>query len=458
MPKPIKAAPKDDEVYAKTPHKSALTIFKQPSTQPQQFSSLETKQTTPPERSFYHAKQSRYDDSPRLHIKNLMPEYSVVNSPSSIPLSLYIHIPWCVRKCPYCDFNSHVSGGPIPERAYVDALIEDLIHEAARTLPRPLSSIFFGGGTPSLFSAAAIGQILNAVQSHLELAPDIEITLEANPGTTEHMDFSALRETGVNRLSLGVQSFNNEHLHQLGRIHSSSDAQNAFEKARAAGFNNINIDLMHGLPQQTTEQALNDLRLATALNPEHLSWYQLTIEPNTVFFNQPPTLPVEDELSDIQDAGELWLAQNGYQQYEVSAYARPNRRAQHNLNYWQFGDYIGIGAGAHGKITHANGRIERYRKTRLPTDYLNPNKTKTAGTERVDAERLPLEFLMNALRLPEGVSYAIFEARTGLSRQQIQSDVEKLQAQELMQSSATQLATTALGFRFLNSVLNTFSV
>jgi oxygen-independent coproporphyrinogen-3 oxidase len=386
-----------------------------------------------------------------------MPEYSVVSSPLSIPLSLYIHIPWCVRKCPYCDFNSHVSSDKIPEAAYVDALLEDLKLEAERTSKRPLTSIFFGGGTPSLFSAAAIERILKGVQAHLEFAPDIEITLEANPGTTEHMDFAALKATGVNRLSLGVQSFNNEHLQQLGRIHSSNDAQTAFKKARAAGFNNINIDLMHGLPQQTTAQALNDLRIATALNPEHLSWYQLTIEPNTIFFNQPPALPVDDELSDIQDAGELWLAQNGYQQYEVSAYAQPNRRAQHNLNYWQFGDYIGVGAGAHGKITHANGYIERYRKTRLPADYLNPNKTKTVGTERVEAERLPLEFLMNALRLPEGVSYDTFEARTGLLREQLKTNIEALQAQELLITNPTQLATTALGFRFLNTVLQKFS-
>ena len=386
-----------------------------------------------------------------------MPAYSLISSPLNIPLSLYIHIPWCVRKCPYCDFNSHVSGDNIPESAYVDALIEDLSHEAARTLQRPLTSIFFGGGTPSLFSAVAIARILKAVQTQLAFAPEIEITLEANPGTTEHMDFTALRATGVNRLSLGVQSFNDQHLQQLGRIHSSNDAQNAFEKARIAGFNNINIDLMHGLPQQTTEQALEDLSIATALNPEHLSWYQLTIEPNTVFFNQPPALPLEDELSDIQDAGEQWLAQYGYQQYEISAYARTNHRAQHNLDYWQFGDYIGIGAGAHGKITHANGDIERYRKTRLPADYLNPNKTKTAGTERVEAERLPLEFLMNALRLPEGVSYDIFEARTGLAREQLKKNVEALQAQDLLIPSTTQLATTALGFRFLNTVLNSFS-
>ncbi|MDZ7924882.1 MAG: radical SAM family heme chaperone HemW [Marinagarivorans sp.] len=386
-----------------------------------------------------------------------MPAYSLAISPLSIPLSLYIHIPWCVRKCPYCDFNSHVSRDKIPEAAYVDALIKDLIHEAARTQKRPLTSIFFGGGTPSLFSAAAIARILTAVQTELSFSPNIEITLEANPGTTEYMDFTVLRATGVNRLSLGVQSFNDQHLQQLGRIHSSNDAKNAFQKARTAGFNNINIDLMHGLPQQTTEQALDDLSIATALNPEHLSWYQLTIEPNTVFFNQPPALPLDDELSDIQDAGEQWLSQNGYQQYEVSAYARNNRRAQHNLNYWQFGDYIGIGAGAHGKITHTNGHIERYRKTRLPADYLNPNKNKTAGTERVEAERLPLEFLMNALRLPEGVSYDIFEARTGLAREQLKNNVEALQAQHLLTPSTTQLATTALGFRFLNTVLNNFS-
>ena len=374
---------------------------------------------------------------------------------NDIPLSLYVHIPWCVKKCPYCDFNSHTSEAPIPEQQYTDRLIEDLTVDIENYPARPLASIFFGGGTPSLFSPEAIGRIIAAAQQLIGFTNDIEITLEANPGTTEYTDFSALRQAGVNRLSIGVQSFNGEHLQALGRIHTEDEALSAYSKARAAGFNNINLDLMHGLPNQTETEALQDLTTAIALKPEHISWYQLTIEPNTIFYNSPPALPCEDTLSDIQDQGEALLATHGYQQYEVSAYAKNNQRAKHNINYWQFGDYLGIGAGAHGKITHSDGRIERYRKTRLPADYLNTNKVKTVGQSTVTPDRLPLEFMMNALRLPDGVPTALFEQRTQLPITSVLPQLQQLQAEGLV-SIDDYLRPTALGFRFLNTVLSRF--
>lgn len=374
---------------------------------------------------------------------------------NDIPLSLYVHIPWCVKKCPYCDFNSHTSEAPIPEQQYTDRLIEDLTVDIENYPARPLASIFFGGGTPSLFSPEAIGRIIAAAQQLIGFTNDIEITLEANPGTTEYTDFSALRKAGVNRLSIGVQSFNGEHLQALGRIHTEDEALSAYSKARAAGFNNINLDLMHGLPNQTETEALQDLTTAIALKPEHISWYQLTIEPNTIFYNSPPALPCEDTLSDIQDQGEALLANHGYQQYEVSAYAKNNQRAKHNINYWQFGDYLGIGAGAHGKITHSDGRIERYRKTRLPADYLNTNKVKTVGQSTVTQDRLPLEFMMNALRLPDGVPTALFEQRTQLPITSVLPQLQQLQAEGLV-SIDDYLRPTALGFRFLNTVLSRF--
>ena len=375
---------------------------------------------------------------------------------NAIPLSLYVHIPWCVRKCPYCDFNSHASPAQIPEREYVAAVVEDLQQDAQKFRTQPLTSLFFGGGTPSLFSADAIEAIITAAQNLIGFASNIEITLEANPGTAEYTDFRALRCAGVNRLSLGVQSFNSTHLQTLGRIHSNQEAISAFHKARAAGFNNINLDLMHGLPNQTTQEAIEDLSTATQLNPEHLSWYQLTIEPNTVFYNQPPALPNDDALSDIQDEGESWLFAHGYKQYEVSAYARQQAYAQHNMNYWQFGDYLGIGAGAHGKITQPNGAIIRYRKTRLPADYLNPKKQKTAAQSTLEPERLPLEFMLNALRLPNGVPCALIGQRTRLSVNTITPIINSLVNQGLLQDNPLQLATTPLGFRFLNTVLNAF--
>lgn len=369
------------------------------------------------------------------------------------PIALYIHIPWCVRKCPYCDFNSHAAGDALPERAYVEALIADLQTDLHLVQGRALTSIFFGGGTPSLFSARAIGDILTAVADHIEFSPAIEITLEANPGTFEQQKFHGYRSVGVNRLSLGVQSFDDGHLRRLGRIHRGDDAATAAGALRAAGFDNFNLDLMHGLPHQTPEQALADIAQAIALAPSHISWYQLTIEPNTVFYRDPPPLPPEDTLDTIQTMGQAALAAAGYAQYEVSAYARGGREAIHNRNYWEFGDYLGIGAGAHGKITLSRaGQIVRTRKTRRPQDYLaraNP----AAPSTPVASEERTLEFLFNALRLHRGVPRTYFQDRTGLSADTLEPRWGQLVARGLLDPDPSRLATTPFGYRFLNDVL-----
>lgn len=373
------------------------------------------------------------------------------------PLSLYLHIPWCVRKCPYCDFNSHKAGSSLPEAAYVAAVLEDLQQSLPLVQGRPLQSIFLGGGTPSLFSPDAIAALLNAAERHIGFAGDIEITMEANPGTFEQEKFRGFRAAGVNRLSIGIQSFSDLHLQQLGRIHGGSEARAAVAMARTAGFDNINLDLMHGLPQQTPVDAEQDLRTAIELGPEHLSWYQLTIEPNTEFYSRPPALPEDDALADIQQAGEELLASHGYRQYEVSAYARDGRRSRHNLNYWEFGDYLGLGAGAHGKITEpGQQRIVRANKTRLPDHYLDPARPFTAQQHSIASEDLPLEFMMNALRLVDGVDSRYFSARTGLPMEAISAPLQQLRAKGLLQDSAERLATTALGQRYLNLVLETF--
>jgi putative oxygen-independent coproporphyrinogen III oxidase len=373
------------------------------------------------------------------------------------PLSLYVHIPWCVRKCPYCDFNSHERGQTLPEQDYVEALKRDMTDDLALAQDRPLQSIFFGGGTPSLFSGKAIGAIIDTAERLFGFAPDIEITLEANPGTAEHGNFRDLYNAGVNRLSLGIQSFDDQHLHKLGRIHGREEALRAFGYARDAGFDNINLDLMHGLPDQSLTQAMADLNQAFELGPQHISWYQLTIEPNTVFYNRPPQLPVDDILADIQDAGHAQLADHGYGQYEVSAYARRDRQSRHNRNYWEFGDYLAAGAGAHGKITrNAPDDIVRYRKTRLPNDYLNINRPFTAGSDQVPMDNLPLEFLMNALRLNSGFSQTLFEARTGLKFDTIAAPVTDLANDGLLDLKEGHVRTTELGRRFLNEILGRF--
>ncbi|PCJ35395.1 MAG: YggW family oxidoreductase [Cellvibrionales bacterium] len=380
------------------------------------------------------------------------------------PLSLYVHIPWCVRKCPYCDFNSHTNNGEaLPEKDYVDALLEDLAAEASaeQVQGRQLVSIFFGGGTPSLFSAAAISRILHDAEQLIDFSPTIEITLEANPGTVEQQKFRGFREAGINRLSIGIQSFNDAHLKRLGRIHNGTEALSAIDIARQAGFDNINLDLMHGLPEQTPEQAIADLQQAIDLQPEHLSWYQLTIEPNTAFHSQPPLLPVENTLENIQRSGHALLDSAGFSAYEISAYARPQRQSQHNCNYWQFGDYLGIGAGAHGKITDINKQqIIRTRKTRQPADYLSrltQNKSYLADQFSLDETELPLEFLMNALRLKQGVPAHLFAERTGLPLKRIEAHWLALETKKLVEPySAGRLSCTALGHRFLDSVLAEF--
>jgi putative oxygen-independent coproporphyrinogen III oxidase len=380
----------------------------------------------------------------------------MIPMPELPPLALYIHIPWCVRKCPYCDFNSHAAGPDIPEDAYVSALLDDVDRELPGVLGRPLTSIFFGGGTPSLFSAAALGRLLDGLRARLPMAVDVEITLEANPGTFEQDKFIAYRQLGINRLSIGVQSFQADKLEALGRIHSGDEALRAAEMARRAGFDNFNLDLMHGLPNQHQEEALDDLRQAIALAPTHLSWYQLTLEPNTVFWNQPPQLPEDDILWDIQEAGQALLASAGFAQYEVSAYARPGRAARHNLNYWSFGDFIGIGAGAHGKLTAADGIVRRTWKTRLPKDYLNLAKPFMAGEKVLTPDELPFEFLMNALRLTEGVPAALFTARTGLPLSALAESRALAEQKGLLLADPARLAATARGQLFLNDLLQLF--
>lgn len=385
------------------------------------------------------------------------------------PLALYIHIPWCIRKCPYCDFNSHQANDDIPEQEYVAALRSDLQQDAALAQGRKLTSIFFGGGTPSILSAAAIAQILIDAEHIIGFEPDIEITLEANPGTFEQEKFRGFRTAGVNRLSIGIQSFNDVQLKALGRVHGRDEALRAIAVARMAGFDNINLDLMHGLPQQSLEDAQADLAQAIALAPEHISWYQLTIEQNTHFYSAPPVLPEEEILADIQDAGLAQLAAAGYEQYEVSAYARDKKCARHNINYWQFGDYLGIGAGAHGKITLlAQQQIIRLWKTRLPKHYLAGEHKITAhvgshqnsyagGGEVLTVEALPLEFLMNGLRLNEGVPARYFSERTGLSLNALQPQWQQLEQQKLVEIAADNLRTTNLGRRFLNRVLQVYT-
>jgi oxygen-independent coproporphyrinogen-3 oxidase len=373
------------------------------------------------------------------------------------PLSLYIHIPWCVRKCPYCDFNSHAAPEQLPEDTYVQALMDDLDIELSLIQGRPLQSIFIGGGTPSLFSAQAIGQILQGVAARIPFADDIEITLEANPGTFELARFEGFRNAGVNRLSIGVQSFNAEHLQRLGRIHNPVEAL-AAARAAVEIFPRVNLDLMHGLPEQTPAEAMDDLQQALEINPGHLSWYQLTIEPNTEFHARPPSLPLDEALWDIQEQGQALLEKTGYRQYEISAYARPGQQARHNLNYWQFGDYIGIGAGAHGKLSRYEGGqliIERRHKLRQPKGYFDP-ALRLAGQEVIAADERAFEFMLNALRLTDGVRAELFRERTGLSLEHIEPLLQQARQRGLLVEAPSRLAPTLQGRLFLNDLLELF--
>lgn len=372
------------------------------------------------------------------------------------PLSLYIHVPWCVRKCHYCDFNSHTSPQSLPEKAYVAALIADLQADLAWVQGRKIGSVFIGGGTPSLFSGQTYQDLFTQLRQHLDFSNDCEVTLEANPATVEHDNFEGYLAAGINRLSLGVQSFNPTHLQTLGRIHSQKDAFNAIQLAKTAGFSNFNLDLMHGLPQQDLSQALEDIDCALSFHPTHLSWYQLTIEPNTAFYRQPPALPDDDILWAIQEAGQQKLAQAGFQQYEVSAYSQ-QRPSKHNLNYWQFGDYLAIGAGAHGKVTTPEG-IFRYRKTRLPKDYLTaaPQQQARLGLEKIVTEDLYFEFMMNALRLKNGVPIDYFEQRTGLAWADLLTQIQPALNKQWLTLDTQHIKCTDLGFNYLNDVLSLF--
>jgi len=372
------------------------------------------------------------------------------------PLSLYIHIPWCIRKCPYCDFNSHKADQSLPETQYIDALLEDLDQDLLWVQGRKIESIFFGGGTPSLFSAAAYEQLFVGLRQRLTFSDSVEITLEANPGTFEAEKFAAYRQLGINRLSIGIQSFQPQHLQKLGRVHDRDQALNAIRLAKQAGFDNFNLDLMHGLPGQTVTQAMDDLETALSFEPRHLSWYQLTIEPNTEFYKRPPRLPEDDTLWDIQEAGFQRLEQQGFEHYEISAFCQPGNAARHNLNYWQFGDYLGIGAGAHGKITLAQqGTIIRSHKTRLPKDYLNADKRFLAGTHTIEAAEIGLECLMNALRLKQGITVQQFEQRTGLPLSAVEQPLQR--ARELGLLTLDQaIYATEKGQQYLNELLALF--
>jgi putative oxygen-independent coproporphyrinogen III oxidase len=373
------------------------------------------------------------------------------------PLSLYVHIPWCVRKCPYCDFNSYRAPDEINERAYIDALLHDLDQDMPRVWGRRILSIFMGGGTPSLFSPGSIDALLSGVRARLPFDSDTEITLEANPGTVDSERFTGFREAGVNRLSIGIQSFDAEKLKLLGRIHGREEALRAFAAARSAGFTNVNLDLMFGLPQQTPEQALADMQRAIGLAPEHISLYQLTIEPNTVFWAKPPTLPDDDSVWQIQQQLQAQLAHNGYQHYEVSAYAQADKRCRHNLNYWQFGDYLGIGAGAHAKISDAHG-ISRLAKLKHPNAYITKAGTPAgiASEQRLSSQDAVIEFMMNALRLTDGFAKPLFQERTGLSLAVVMPLLESAKAKGLLNWDAHKIAATESGRRFLNDLLCLF--
>ncbi len=376
------------------------------------------------------------------------------------PLSLYIHIPWCVRKCPYCDFNSHNQPTELPVDAYVAALTADLDQDLPQVWGRTVHSVFFGGGTPSLFQPDAIARILDAARARLRFSPGAEITMECNPGTAEHGRFEHYLAAGVNRLSFGIQSFDDGCLQRLGRIHDSGEAERAVKLAQDGGFDNINLDLMYALPEQTLAMALHDVERAVALSPAHLSHYQLTLEPNTVFAARPPKgIPLEDDAWDMQERCIDAMAAAGYAQYEVSAYARDGRQCAHNLNYWRFGDYLGIGAGAHGKISSgATGEVRRRWKVKNPRDYLAGATTdaRLGGDDAIATDSLAFDYMLNALRLVEGFRLVDFESRTGLDRATIAPQLDHARLMGWLEPQGDRLVPTDLGKRFTNDVVSLF--
>ena len=379
------------------------------------------------------------------------------------PLALYVHLPWCVRKCPYCDFNSHSAGSGAPRDRYISALLADLELEATRADKRPLVSVFLGGGTPSLFPPADIAKLIDGIRGRFKLAANAEITMEANPGTVECGDPAGYRQAGINRLSIGAQSFNAESLQKLGRIHSVDDIKRAVEEAHLAGFDNINLDIMYGLPGQNVEAALHDLQAASDLQPTHISWYQLTLEPNTVFHARPPAgMPDNDASFEIQSAGQALLSSLGYQQYEISAYARgETRRSAHNLNYWSFGDYLAVGAGAHGKISDESG-IHRYTKPANPLKYMEVMEIVEHGStdpvlNTLGEPELIFEFMLNALRLSDGFDQSLFESRTGLAATRLSDRLANSQKKHLIEEVSSGFwRATDLGQRFLNDLQSEF--
>ncbi len=378
---------------------------------------------------------------------------------TTIPLSLYIHLPWCVKKCPYCDFNSHAAPDNLPEELYVNALLNDLDHYLPLVWGRRIISIFFGGGTPSLFSANAIEKILQGVHARFNYGSDIEITLEANPGTVDESRFAAFKQAGINRLSIGVQSLQNEKLKLLGRIHDRDRALRAIDAAVASGFKNFNLDLMHGLPQQSIEEGLDDLKNILQFESPHLSWYQLTIEPNTLFHHHPPKLPDENVMWEMEEQGKKIISEKKLNQYEVSAYAKENFECVHNKNYWEFGDYLGIGAGAHSKITEREQqRIIRFSNPKHPKDYLNPMMRENISSNTLAQKDIIFEFMLNALRLTKGVSVKLFQERTGLELNLLEPMISHAREKKLLIEDKNIFCATELGKKFLNNLVGMFLI
>ncbi|RUO40655.1 YggW family oxidoreductase [Pseudidiomarina aestuarii] len=371
------------------------------------------------------------------------------------PLSLYVHVPWCIQKCPYCDFNSHALKGGLPEQEYISRLLDDLRADVEWAQGRELHSIFIGGGTPSLLSADAVARLLDGINASVPIAQRAEITLEANPGTFETERFSGFVSAGINRLSIGVQSFHSEHLERLGRIHNPDQAKAAAKHAQSLPLRSFNLDLMHGLPQQTVPQALADLEQALELEPPHLSWYQLTIEPNTAFASRPPQLPNDDRLAEIQERGHELLLSAGYEHYEVSAYAKPGHQSAHNRNYWTYGDYLGIGCGAHSKVTQpTTQQIQRCEKIKHPQGYLDLTRSLRYKQWTVPTDELVYEFFMNQLRLNEAIPKTRFSERTGLTIEHAESSIVTAMEQGLLISTPVEWQTTPLGRRYMNNILD----